>query len=227
MYRVQPSADGRRLIYARHRPAGARVESMEFPSRRVVVDSTSAKLAAVIPVVPGALLAQRDEDGVLMLKATTDGAWTPVPLPDSIDVASFAASPDGAELAFAGFATSASDDGTKSLAPARERRAMLGFVSLDGGAMRMAGMLAPDEPAPTFSWDRDGSLYLARALPTDAAPSIWRMSTKDGALTRVADLSDACSLASIMVGALGHTAVCLAEDLRSDIWLIDNRRETK
>ena len=50
---------------------------------------------------------------------------------------------------------------------------------------------------------------------------------KDGALTRVADLSDACSLASIMVGALGHSAVCLAEDLRSDIWLIDSKRETK
>jgi hypothetical protein len=48
----------------------------------------------------------------------------------------------------------------------------------------MVGMLAPDEPAPTLSWDRDGTLYLARALPTDVAPSIWRMSPRDGALTR-------------------------------------------
>jgi len=227
MYRVQPSADGRRLIYARHRPAGARVESMEFPSRRVVVDSTSAKLAAVIPVEPGALLAQRDEDGVLMLKATAEGAWTPVPLPDSISVANFAASPDGKQLAFAGFATSATDDATSGLAPARERRPILGFVPLRGGAVRMVGMLAPDEPAPTLSWDRDGTLYLARALPTDAAPSIWRMSPRDGALSRLGDLTDACTLASIMVGALGHTAVCLAEDLRSDIWLIDSKRGTR
>jgi tRNA A-37 threonylcarbamoyl transferase component Bud32/dipeptidyl aminopeptidase/acylaminoacyl peptidase len=227
MYRVQPSADGRRLVYARHRPAGALVESMEFPSRRVLVDTSSAKLAAVIPVVPDALLAQRDEDGVLMLKPTTDGAWTPMPLPDSISVVSFAASPDGTQLAFAGFATSASDDATRGLAPARERRPMLGFVPLPGGAVRMAGVLAPDEPAPTLSWDRDGSLYLARALPTDVAPSIWRMSTKDGALSRLGDLADACMLSSIMVGALGHTAVCLAEDLRSDIWLIDSKRGTK
>jgi hypothetical protein len=227
MFRVQPSADGRRLVYARHRPAGARVESMEFPSRRVVVDTSSVKLAAVIPVVPGALLAQRAEDGVLMLKATAESPWTPLPLADSIIALSFAASPDGTQLAFAGFVTPTSDGATRGLAPAREGRLMLGFVSLPGGAVRTVGMLAPDEPRPTFSWDRDGSLYLARALPTDVAPSIWRLSPRDGALGRLGDLPDACSLPSIMVGALGRTAVCLGEDLRSDIWLIDSRRGTK
>ncbi|HEX5819470.1 MAG TPA: protein kinase, partial [Gemmatimonadales bacterium] len=226
-WRLEPSADGRRLVYTRHSPVGTRVESMELPSRRVVVDTTSPRLAGIVAVVPGAILGQREEDGALLLKATPDGAWTPIPIPDSIGVLSFAASPDGAQLALAGVSTSSSDDSSPRFASARERRPMLGFVPLSGGGVRVVGTLEPDEPAPTFSWDRDGSLYLARALPTDVAPSLWRMSPENGALNRLGDLPEACALSSIMVGALGRTAVCLGEDLRSDIWLIDSKRGTK
>ena len=100
-------------------------------------------------------------------------------------------------------------------------------MPLTGGAVRVAHMLDPDEPAPVLSWDRDGTLYLARALPKDPAPSIWRMSPPDGALSRITDLSDRCTLGSITVGALGHAAVCLGEDLRSDIWLVETGREKR
>ncbi len=235
MNRVQPSADGRRLVYARHRDAGTQIEYMEFPSRRVLVDTTGARLEVVIPVVPDALLGQRYDDGALVLKASPGGSWMTVPIPDSIVVMSFAPSPDGALLAFTGFATSAGD--STALTSARSlherrgsepvRRYIFAFMPLTGGAVRVAHMLDPDEPAPALSWDRDGTLYLARALPADPAPSIWRMSPPDGALSRITDLSDRCTLGSIAVGALGHAAVCLGEELRSDIWLVETGREKR
>jgi len=227
MNRVQPSADGRRLVYARHRDVGTRVEYMEFPSRRVLVDTTSDRLEVVIPVVPDALLGQRTDDGALVLKESPGGSWKEVPVPDSIVVMSFAPSPDGGQLAFTGFATSASGDSAAGLTSARARRFILGFMPLTGGAVRVAHTLDPDEPAPALSWDRDGTLYLARALPTDPAPSIWRMSPPGGALSRITDLPERCTLGSIMVAALGRAAVCLGEDLRSDIWLVETGREKR
>ena len=110
MNRVQPSADGRRLVYARHRDVGTRIEYMEFPSRRVLVDTTGARLEVVIPVVPDALLGQRYDDGALLLKESSRGGWKTIPIPDSIVVMSFAPSPDGVLLAFTGLATSESGE---------------------------------------------------------------------------------------------------------------------
>jgi tRNA A-37 threonylcarbamoyl transferase component Bud32 len=219
MNRVVPSADGRRLVYSRHQDGGTRIEIMEFPSRRVLSDSNVAKFTSVLPSGAAALLGQRSDDGVLVRLEAPGGAWMPVPLPDSILVENFVASPDGAQVAIAALT---------SLAIASEQpRLMLGIMPIAGGAVRTVHMLEPREPTPSMSWNRDGTIYLARALPKDPAPSLWRMSPEAGTLARIGDLPDRCTQMSIMVGDLGHSAVCLMEDMRSDIWLVETERESK
>ncbi|MFL5521258.1 MAG: hypothetical protein ACJ8B6_10000, partial [Gemmatimonadales bacterium] len=134
-------------------------------------------------------------------------------------VLNFVASPDGAQVAFAALAKSAIASG--------QRRLMFGFMPIAGGIARTAHMLEPREPPPSMSWNRDGTMYLARALPKDTTPSLWQMSPESGTLARIGDLPDRCSQVSIMVGDLGHSAVCLTEDMRSDIWLVETERENE
>jgi len=221
------SADGRRLAYMHSTDSTERLEYIEFPSRRVF--AAPARISSsVVPVVPEGFLAVLSDGDRLAILDSLGGTWKPVPVPDSLAVVAFAASPDGSLVAFVAIPHGTSgEQGTGLRSQFGLRPLKLGFVSLATGEARLVGELEPDEPTPGMSWDRDGTLYLGRWLAADDTPSIWQLMPGDGALRRITSLPSPCSPASITIGALGRAAACKLEDFRSDIWLIDTEGVTR
>jgi hypothetical protein len=72
-------------------------------------------------------------------------------------------------------------------------------------------------------WAPDGFLYLARQAGS-AAPELWRIPARGGALQRAAGVPDGCDLSTITLSVDVRTGACLVADSRPDLWLVERHR---
>ncbi len=214
------ASDGRRLAYGHNSDNGPRLEFIELPSRQIVSESAPIQTGFVVPVASRGFLALTS-DGRLALLDSIGAEWKPLPIPDSLEVVSFTASPDGSTAAFVAWAEHSRVASVGIRPVSASVPLAVGLVSLMRDDVRIVSVLDADEPAPNVNWDRDGTLYLGRWLGEDDMPSIWRLAPDGAGLRRVTELPAPCSPSSISVGALGKAAVCSVDDFRSDIWFID------
>ena len=214
------STDGRRLVYG-HRDTVARVEYIEFPSRQVFSFPAAVWPDRVEPVAAKGFAGILPRTGMLGILDSLGGSWRSLPVPDSLSVQNLSASPDARRIAIVAVPRQAAELTPGYVASLGGRSQILGVMSVTDGALQVIRTFGTDEPEMGVSWADDRTLLLKRWPDTEDTPSIWRLTVADGQLTRVATISVACTPNTIAVAASGRTAVCRADDFRSDIWLID------
>ena len=192
--RVQPSADGRRLVCARHRGTGAPIGYIVdpvAPGPRRHHGRHGSRLSSS-PSSPSALLGRRCSDRALVLKASRAAARVTVPVPDSIVVISFAVA-DGLLLRGRRVATTSAGDVDErshrrrcaSSAPEEDEpvpACRLGRLRAPatGGAVRVAHLLDPGRASTSPELgSRRRSSPGSRRYRDAPAPSVSRMSPPD------------------------------------------------
>ncbi len=204
---VHASADGRRLAYGHAGEQRRFIEVMQFPARTVSKHDVPTWTSSVWPIGEKGLLDASADLGQLMVADSLAGAWRALPLPDSLTIVSYGPSPDEKRVAF--FATT--PDGTT----------LFGTIPLAGGAAHLLNRFKREPGAPTLTWDRDGTIYMARWLAADESPSLWTIAEATGAASRVATLPTHCDPGSVFVSGTHHMLVCTVNDYRSDVWIFD------
>jgi serine/threonine-protein kinase len=117
-------------------------------------------------------------------------------------------SPDGAELA--------------ALASGGGRRRLVVMEAASGAVRPVADLGAGDSVRVVLlRWAPDGLLYLARQTGT-AAPELWRIPARGGALQRSAGVPDGCDPSTITLSADVRAGACLVSDSRPDLWLVEH-----
>jgi hypothetical protein len=84
---------------------------------------------------------------------------------------------------------------------------------------RFANNELPDWP----SWSNDGWISFGMKRG-DEAPALWGVRSSGGPITRRASLPAACNGRWTRVAAAAPVGVCIAEDPRPDIWVIELSR---
>ena len=204
---VRISDDGHRLVYEHTGERNRILEVLELPSRRVTSREVAEGSDLIWPVGERGIL-QSGRGSALVILDSLDAPARQLVILDSLTDFTFAPAPDGRRAAI--------------LARTRQRTLRLGIVSLAGSEVyRVLHEFGNEEVIPGLSWDRDGGIYLGRWLPAEESPSIWRSTEAGRELVRVANLPTPCNPETVTVAAGGRTAICAANDARSDIWIVE------
>jgi hypothetical protein len=193
---------------------------LELPSRQVYSTLAPIWTDLVEPVATRGFVSTHSRTGELVVLDSLNGTWRTVGISDSLSASNFSTSPDGASLAVVAARTKASESGSVYRAGAGGRRLVVGMVPVAGGAFRVLSTFATGEPEIGVSWADAGTLALSRWLDTEELPSLWRLTTTDGRLTRVATFPAACTPVTVGLGNSGRMATCRVDDFRGDIWLM-------
>jgi len=133
------------------------------------------------------------------------------PVSDSlVPLVDIQASPDGAQAAL--------------LVGRVGRRRLVAVVAASGAVQPVGDVSGGDSVrVALLRWAPDGFLYVARQAGT-AAPELWRVPARGGALQRAAALPAECDYATFSLSADARAGACLVADSRPDLWLVERRR---
>jgi Tol biopolymer transport system component/tRNA A-37 threonylcarbamoyl transferase component Bud32 len=133
-----------------------------------------------------------------------------LPLGDTVAVSSgLALAPDGGDAALAMTAGAATRVYVMHLA--------------DGALRRVAEIPAlPGAHLLLERWGSDGFLYFSRVVGL-APAELWRLPARGGALQRAAAFPVACAQGTISLSRDARSGVCLVNDNRPDLWLVERK----
>jgi tRNA A-37 threonylcarbamoyl transferase component Bud32/dipeptidyl aminopeptidase/acylaminoacyl peptidase len=216
---VRLSHDGHRLLFGRVADASVQLNEMELPSGRLRSEIAPISMNWLEPLGRTGILAHSLDGGALVTADSFGAAWRRLPVPDSVTVLGISGDADGRRIALVEALGRLATSDTPVEKAQTGLQQVIAVLSLPSGDTRIVQPLSATEPGPGISWTQGDTVYVARWLDGDAAPSLWRLSVTSGAFSRVATFPVACTPMDVSVGRHGRMASCEIADFRSDVWL--------
>ena len=203
---VSISQDGRRVTFMKSEGDTAFVYDFHTGERRVLRRSPQPLEEVRLPRAGGGVVTVGRSGHDIVLTDGTTSAIKRLSIPDSLQLLRGGTlSPDEQELAV----TIMTPSGF-----------VLGAVSLASGRFRSLTPIPPALQSSRLSWSRDGSIYFGAWESGARAPSLLRVNgTAGGAPQRVMTLPAQCAIQSISIATAAARGVCMAEDVRGDVYL--------
>ncbi|HUF35720.1 MAG TPA: hypothetical protein VMN37_07200, partial [Gemmatimonadales bacterium] len=201
------SGDGRSVGFGHSVSSGYRLGQLDLASRQVTfIDGNGFDSDAVpTPHRPGLVFLRNDHRGIgIVTPPAGERRWLLVP--DSLRIGAYAVSPAGDSVALL---VSTPLGVRLAVSPRAEWRP------------RWLHHFPRGEVSTHVSWSGDGGIYFWLWRPGDDAPGVWRSPLAGGPPARRRSLPTACNLSAIDIAVDAPRGVCRAEDIRSDIWLVN------
>ncbi|CAN5888042.1 hypothetical protein BH24GEM1_BH24GEM1_20830 [soil metagenome] len=201
------SGDGRTVGFGHSVASGYRFGQLDLASRQVTFTDGNGFDSDAVPTPhrPGLVFLRSDHRGIGIVTAPAgERRW--LLAPDSMQVGGYAVSPAGDSIA---------------LLVSTSLGVHLAVSPLDEWRPRWLHDFPRDKVNRFLSWSRDGGIYFWLWKLGDDTPGIWRSPAGGGVPARQRSLPTTCNTPTVDIAVDAPRGVCHAEDIRSDIWVVN------